>query len=653
EQSYGKLKQWLLNRLTLGKGVLCGLRVSVDGNRVCVDPGVAIDGLGREIIVPVRACIDPLAVDDGCCGEHAPPPPPTPAPPRDDVPPGRDPTGRPIDGPASVGRDEHETAGAAAPPRPTSGVFTLWVCYRECLADPQAVLLSDCNTRDHCAAGTIVETFCLKATPGLPPLQGDPQWCAKLWGPPATRPAPGARDAEHRAEYMHGMAGLSADDLTAIRETLQSRKHLLCELFDDDCTPPEGDPCVPLAVIIAREGRLIVEECLVRPRIYSNAVLLDLILCLAEKIDECCNGHQPPPPPAELMHVRSVEFLSRRDGAETVVASMQTPLTETPVPIGQRPNAIRIRFSKPFAQNQHKPATHGPNDANPTRRNVQIIPDDHLNNLTYVPGTVQIEAPDTIRFDLWRESPFVRGDGGWQKGRYRLFLRGTEPAANQPALTDLAGKALDGEPIAPAAGVISGNGTAGGDFSAFFVVGGRETPRETMRVKSVEFLAGDRVVATMQSPLEVTRVAERLSTIRIRFSQPFGQDATHKPTTHALNDPDFRSHNLQVLLEPEDARRRGVEFVPGSLVFESADTIRFEVARGSRVVDPRGGWPSGTTHCRLYLRGNDDAANNRPALADQNGAALDGEPTAPANGMISGDGTAGGDFIARFNVEMG
>src|SRR3954452_24240418 len=70
EQNYGKLKQWLLNRLTLGKGVICGLTVSVDGRRVCVDPGVAIDGLGREIIVPVRYCLDPVVVDDGCCGAH-------------------------------------------------------------------------------------------------------------------------------------------------------------------------------------------------------------------------------------------------------------------------------------------------------------------------------------------------------------------------------------------------------------------------------------------------------------------------------------------------------------------------------------------------------------------------------------------------------
>ena len=33
EQDYGKLKQWLLNRLTLGKGVLCGLKVQVARGR--------------------------------------------------------------------------------------------------------------------------------------------------------------------------------------------------------------------------------------------------------------------------------------------------------------------------------------------------------------------------------------------------------------------------------------------------------------------------------------------------------------------------------------------------------------------------------------------------------------------------------------------
>ena len=61
EQLYHDSKRWLLNRLTLGKGVLTGLDLDVkcDGDptkwRLEIMPGVAIDGFGREIIVPDRS----------------------------------------------------------------------------------------------------------------------------------------------------------------------------------------------------------------------------------------------------------------------------------------------------------------------------------------------------------------------------------------------------------------------------------------------------------------------------------------------------------------------------------------------------------------------------------------------------------------------
>src|ERR1051326_8233281 len=62
EQNYGNRKRWLLNRLTLGSGVVCGLSVAItnDGKSVLVQPGVAIDQLGREIVVPaVSIPVDP------------------------------------------------------------------------------------------------------------------------------------------------------------------------------------------------------------------------------------------------------------------------------------------------------------------------------------------------------------------------------------------------------------------------------------------------------------------------------------------------------------------------------------------------------------------------------------------------------------------
>lgn len=444
EQDYGKHKQWLLNRLTLGKGVLCGLRVSISGGRVCVDPGVAIDGLGREIIVPMRYCIDPVVVDGGCCDAH----------PYANVNVNVNPQPQPLPQPSV------RPHGLAASENGTvDGLFTLWLCYRECLTDHQPVLVSECGSRDECAAGTVVESFCLKLLDGTAPPLGDPDWCADLWqmGHGVDTPAPA--DGDPRAP---GPTEPS------------SRRQGLCELFDGDCGPPGGDPCVPLALVQVRDGRLTVNSCLVRPRIYSNQRLLDLILCLAAKVDECCNDH----PPAQTLQVRAVDFLRTSDtAAETPVASVSTPLQTTVVNINGNTNAIRIRFNKTLATDQHKPSTHALNDPDFKLHNIQVLPDRPLNSLPYVPGSVTLETPDTVRFDLFRESPYSRGADGWQKGDYRIILRGTEDLSqNRQALAGPAGNALDGEPIAPAAGVMSGNGTAGGDFVAAFKIGASAPP---------------------------------------------------------------------------------------------------------------------------------------------------------------------------------
>ena len=547
EQDYGKLKQWLVNRLSLGKGVMCGLNVTVDGDRLCVDPGVAIDGLGREIVVPVRACIDPLAQDDGCCGSQAAAPAPTPPAPTP-------PTAAPSDPATPTAPSNpalynppaativYNPGQAATGTRAEGSVFTLWLCYRECTADYQPVLVSDCDSRSHCAGGTTVETFCLKVTPGLAPLQGDPDWCASLWGT-AAEPAPGPQPSVPapptagtagqpaprpqigaRADVSTGLAAdggivLTDAELKAVVAARRSRRHLLCELFDGACGPGDGDPCVPLALVLVRDGRLVVESCVVRPRIYSNQQLLDLILCLAEKIDDCCNGHGPTPPapqppapeppapeppapeppapqppapqppapqppapeppaPVALLRVRSIEFL-HRDAAsgETPVGQVASPLARTSLKIASRTNAIRIRFNRPVEQratNPHRPDTAGNGDNDFERHNVLVLPDGAgANALPYVPGTLVLEQPDTVRFDLALESPYSRGANGWQKGRYLIVLCGTDdPNARRAAVVDAAnGHPLDGEASVPAGGLISGNGTPGGDFKTGFTVG--------------------------------------------------------------------------------------------------------------------------------------------------------------------------------------
>src|SRR5262249_50615503 len=160
---------------------------------------------------------------------------------------------------------------------------------------------------------------------------------------------------------------------------------------------------------------------------------------------------------------------------------------------------------------------------------------------------------------------------------------------------------------------------------------------------SVEFLGLSdgplRVIRRVDSPLERTIMTTQdgLRAIRVQFSKPYAQD-THMPTTHQSGDADPDSHNVQV--RTVNAASGATSFVPGGLQPTSADTIMFFL---NIPVPPTRGplpWPVGTF--RLFLRGNDDFTHGRPAITDVSGNALDGEPTPPANGMISGNGSAGG-----------
>jgi hypothetical protein len=625
EQDYGKLKQWLLNRLTLGKGVLCGLRVSVSGGRVCVDPGVAIDGLGREIIVPMRYCLDPVVVDDGCCSVH------------------------PTRPPAQPGKNDTTGKNDAAgnnhtPGKTVDGLFTLWLCYRECLTDHQPVMVSECGTRDECAAGTIVESFCLRFATGMAPPLGDPDWCAGLWATGNDESLPTSLEGEQK---------------DAAQAALDSRRHALCELFDADCDPLEGDACVPLAWVQVSNGVVTTESCLVRPRIYSNQKLLDLILCLAAKVDECCNDH----PPATPLQVRSIDFI-RRDpagGADATVAAVQDPKQDTAVDIDGRTNAIRIRFNRALATDQHAPTTHPLNDPDFSVRNVQVLPDKPLNALPFVPGSLVVEAPDTVRFDLFNDSPYSRGIDGWQKGRYRIALRGTEDLAqNRQALADTTGKALDGEPIVPAGGVMSGDGTAGGDFAATFTVGGRGTPPASlMHVSKIEFVGvgtqGDaQLIGIVKKPADTVELTQNLGAIRIGFDAAFATAGPGMPTTPGIGDPAFAAHNAQIRLLSKDlVKKFGIGFIAGTLKIEDPKTLRIDIARGTRLVNSDGQWMRGTKiECQIFLRGTRDAVAGFPELTDTAALGLDGEPKPPSGGVISGDGTAGGDFTTLFNVTI-
>lgn len=126
EQCYGIGQRWLGNRLALGAGVLCGLEVvaGADGT-VALRPGAAVDGLGREIVVPAPVVVDPFQPTDAF--------------------------GKP-DG-------DRLAAGAAV---------TILLCYLECAADPTAVAVSDCDGGTTTQAGATVERYLVRVVAGLP-----------------------------------------------------------------------------------------------------------------------------------------------------------------------------------------------------------------------------------------------------------------------------------------------------------------------------------------------------------------------------------------------------------------------------------------------------------------------------------------------------
>jgi hypothetical protein len=126
EQCYGIEKRWLLNRLALGPGVLCGLGVTAgaDGT-LAISPGVAIDGCGREIIVSTaRASIDPAQPTDA--------------------------------------------NGAPSGAKLTGGHTTIYLCYTECDAEPTMVYVSECDGVPTNAPSTTVEKYRVIVRPGLP-----------------------------------------------------------------------------------------------------------------------------------------------------------------------------------------------------------------------------------------------------------------------------------------------------------------------------------------------------------------------------------------------------------------------------------------------------------------------------------------------------
>lgn len=116
EQHYGIAARRRLNRLVLGYGVVCGLNVVADADgMIRIQPGVALDAMGREIVVPEALRVNPRQPTDD--QGHA--------------------TGEPLE----------------------TGTVEICLAYAEKKTDLVPVLVPDCDTSGNCAPSTIREDF--------------------------------------------------------------------------------------------------------------------------------------------------------------------------------------------------------------------------------------------------------------------------------------------------------------------------------------------------------------------------------------------------------------------------------------------------------------------------------------------------------------
>ncbi len=142
ETNYSNSKRWLINRLVLGYGVVCGLDVKAgpEEDSIIITPGCAIDKWGREIVVPHET--KPITIPP----ELLPPP-----------------SKEPYEDKAWQGeqssRDKDESSRNWEEKKKDDVWIKVMLCYHECESDPVPVMAGDCCGTEVCAPSTIREQY--------------------------------------------------------------------------------------------------------------------------------------------------------------------------------------------------------------------------------------------------------------------------------------------------------------------------------------------------------------------------------------------------------------------------------------------------------------------------------------------------------------
>ncbi|MGW1997830.1 hypothetical protein [Embleya sp. NPDC001921] len=143
------------------------------------------------------------------------------------------------------------------------GTVAIVLCRHECGTEFVRSPVVDCEVREECVPSLTLERFSIRVTAGEPdPVGLSEEQCAAIF------------------PDRHG------EDF--------DRRERVADTLEHECD--RADDCVVLATITyAPEREPDLDTVTARPVVYSNRVLFDLLMCLAERVDACCTGRTLPP----------------------------------------------------------------------------------------------------------------------------------------------------------------------------------------------------------------------------------------------------------------------------------------------------------------------------------------------------------------------
>lgn len=442
EQCYFNQKRWLINRMVNGWGVVCGLDVKKHPrNEMCVivTPGLAIDCLGREILVCEEQAVSLIPEEPEC---------------------------------SDVGEGEYSTREKTLQDK------TLVICleYRECKTETVSLPpQGNCGQKERCEFNRIMDSFRIRTL-----------WKADVC----------TNDSDKRLCPLDGIKGTGKDPDTGDYQTVHE---YLCENLKERCFRcpecPEGPSllCIVLAEIpvvleggkeegkkqegcekqenvrqedVKQEGEQTVFERWrpdtdridpsKRRLVYRNPLLYDLIDCLHGDLPRIIDINWPRPDEGPMRWSWFKEIMTKEN--EGLKITFDRRMKEATI------NANTFLF---MVKEKDRETGH-----------FQYRCVDDL-NIKYDPGSEPGPSVVTLKLNKKWIAEVFRGYSAIQEGaEFLVKLRGDHimDAENR--------RALDGNFIGGK--LPSGNGVQGGDFVSWFSVEAKEERSRRGAEKSEE-----------------------------------------------------------------------------------------------------------------------------------------------------------------------